>query len=304
MNYFDLHCDTATVLFDRGEKLKNSGCQISLKDISEFSSYSQVFAIFSKPGVSDDDCYKRFFEVLDSFVSANGISFSKTGNNDLSYILSVEDARLLHGRIEKLDTLFDFGVRIMTPLWSGVTCIGGSFDTDEGLTEFGREVIRRCLTKGIIPDISHASVRSADEIFEIAASFSSPVLATHSNSYEICSHPRNLREAQVQKLKKSKGIVGICLHSPHLGEEADIETVIKHIDYYSEHIGIEAVALGCDLDGTDNLPKGISCLSDVKKIADGMSAHGYSDDDINRVFYKNAHEFFKKNLGVPRKETK
>ena len=304
LRYFDLHCDTATALFDKSENLYNSSCQLSANDIEDFKEYSQVFAVFSKPGLSDDECYMRFFKVVENFKASNGIDFALSGADMPSHILSVEDARLLAGDITRLQELFDSGVRILTPLWTGETCIGGSYDTESGLTDFGRSVVDWCFTHGIIPDISHASVSSAEEILESGLRHVLPVIASHSNSFEVCSHPRNLPLSLVYKLKQTGGIVGICLHGPHLGTDPDLETVFRHIDYFAEHIGSETVALGCDLDGTHELPHGIAKASDVQKIADIMIKHGYTDDAVDGIFYKNAYNFFKTNLKVPGKENK
>ena len=304
LRYFDLHCDTATELFDKCENLLNSSCRLSASDIKTFDEYCQVFAVFSKPGLSDDECYKRFFKVVDSFKAENGIEFASDGKDMPSHILSVEDARLLDGDITRLQSLFDKGVRVLTPLWAGETCIGGSYDTETGLSDFGHAVVEWCFMHGIIPDISHASVKSADEILDTGIKYGLPVIASHSNSYEICSHPRNLSLSAAHKLKKTGGIVGICLHAPHIGIVPDLEAVFRHIDFFAEHIGADRVALGCDFDGTRELPSGISKASDIYKLADTMISHGYSDDFVDGIFFNNAYNFFKTNLKVPGKENK
>lgn len=301
MRLFDLHCDSATALFDKGENLSTSTCHISKDSISSFSSYSQIFAIFSKPNTSDDDCYKRFFDVTDRFTSENYIEFCENADalseRKHNFILSVEDARLLGCDISRLDALYSRGVRVLTPLWSGVTCIGGSFDTNGGLTHFGKQVVIRCCELGIIPDISHASERSAKEIVEISAQYGSPVIASHSDSYSVNPHPRNLNDALADDIKSLGGLVGICLHAPHLGEgNVTAETVVRHIDYFCSLIGHEVLALGCDFDGTDSLPCGIRSQSDLYMIADELLRRGYREDLIDSIFYKNAYNFFKRNI--------
>ncbi|MBQ7669489.1 MAG: membrane dipeptidase [Clostridia bacterium] len=302
--YFDLHCDTATALYDRSEVLDNSTCHLSSDDIKSFEEYSQVFAVFSKPGLSDDECYKRFFKVVDNFKKSNRLAFASCGADMPSHILSVEDARLLAGDITRLRVLFDSGVRILTPLWTGETCIGGSYDTSKGLTDFGRSAVDWCFNNGVIPDVSHASVCAAEEILDMGIDFGLPVIASHSNSFDICPHPRNIPLSLANKLKQTGGIIGICLHGPHLGISPDLETVFRHIDFFAEHIGSDRVALGCDFDGTSELPSEITKVSDVQKIADIMIKHGYPDDTVDGIFYKNAYEFFESNLKVPGKENK
>ena len=301
MDLFDLHCDTLTKLYDLGSDLSDSPAAISQSTISRFEKYAQIFAVFSEPGLSDDDCYKRFFDVASYFkempFALTGEDIERTGN-----ILSVEDARLLSGDISRLDALFRAGVRVITPLWAGSTCIGGSFDTDDGLTRFGTEVIKRSAELGIIPDISHASRRASDEIIDIAHWYSTPVIASHSDSYEVCPHPRNVTDKLAKKVKDSGGVIGICLHAPHLSaDEASVDDVIRHAEHLILVTDESTVCLGCDFDGTDSLPRGVADQSDLYHIADRMASLGWPDDTIHDIFYKNANRFFKNNLGQKRK---
>ncbi len=299
MNYFDLHCDSATALFAKGETLKTSTCHVSEATISSYDDYGQIYAVFSRPELSDEECYARFFEVADHFEGSNGIKFTKKPERGFCAILSVEDARLLCGDINRLHTLSERGVSVLTLLWKGLTCIGGSYDTDEGLTPFGKEVVKECFRLGIIPDVSHASVRSCSDTLGIAEEYSLPVIASHSDSYEINPHPRNLNTDNAKRIASLGGITGVCLHAPHVGEPATLDRVCDHIAYFADTVGIDRVALGCDLDGTQLLPEGIKDQSDVVKISDAMRLRGFTEAEINKVFYDNAYAFFTKN---PRKQ--
>ena len=306
MKYFDLHCDTATELFDRGENLSDSTLHISDDTISSFKTYSQVFAIFSKHSLSNDECFDRFFKVTDFFELSNGIKFCKSAadinDSRCNFILSVEDARLIGDDLSRIDSLYERGVRIFTPFWSGVTTLGGSFDTDEGLSRFGIKAAKHCLELGITLDIPHASFKSAREILSIASEYGAPVIASHSNSYEICPHPRNLPDDIISGISSCGGIIGVCLHSPHLStEHSGISDVARHVIKLVGSAGPDAVCLGCDLDGTDMLPDGISSQKDLFKIAEALLSYGFDDEQTEKVFYRNAFDFFKKNLGIKRK---
>ncbi len=296
MNYFDLHCDSATALFAKGETLVTSSGQVSLKTLSSYSIMTQAFAIFSRPELSDDECYGRFFEVADHFERSNCVSFTNSLDGALNALLTVEDARLLCKDIDKLYALRARGVCVLTLLWSGVTCIGGSYDTDEGLSAFGKEVVRECFMAGIIPDVSHASVRSCSEALDIAEEYSLPVIASHSDSYDINPHPRNLSRDNAKRIAALGGIIGICLHAPHVGENATLDKVCDHISYFANTVGADHVALGCDLDGTRYLPEGVKDQSDVIKLSEAMRRSGFGEKEINNIFYENAYAFFKKNL--------
>ena len=183
----------------------------------------------------------------------------------------------------------------MTLLWGGETCIGGSHDTSTGLTEFGKQVVKRCFELGIVPDISHASEQSVDDVIEIAYQYQKPFIATHSNSYSAYAHSRNLRDRHLSELMKLGGTVGVSMCTSHLRDcaqkQADIDDVIHHIERYMELDAQDYLCFGCDFDGTD-LPNGIAHVGDLEKVAEALSAHGYSDQLIDKIFYTNAYTFF------------
>ncbi len=288
MNYFDLHSDTLTALYDKGETFDASSCHISSKTISEFDSYRQVFAIFSKSGLSDDECFDRFFKVQETFSE-----YVRCGG----HILSVEDGRLLAGDVTRLDELYRRGVRILTPLWGGITCIGGAHDTNEGLSPFGRDVVERCIELGIVPDISHASVKSANEIIDISKSAGVSVMASHSNSYEVCPHSRNIDSKTAKKVAEGGGVIGVCFHAPHLNcSAATIDDIVTHIKNLIYFAGEDAVCIGADFDGTDLLPAGIDGQGDIPKAAGYMEHAGIPTRIIEKVYYNNAERFFSRVL--------
>lgn len=286
MRLFDLHCDTLTELFDRGETIERSTCHIRKEYIDGFEKYGQVFAVFSKVGLDDEGCYKRFFEIADKFCEFL---------QEEDHILSVEDGRLLAGDISRLEALYGAGVRILTPLWGGVTCIGGAFDTDEGLTPFGNNVIRECHRLGIIPDISHASKKSTAQILDITESEGKTAIASHSNAWGVCHHERNLRDEDALMIKDLGGVVGISLYPPHLCKGvASSESVLSHIEYYLTLMGEDSVCMGADLDGIDVTPVDITCLSDMENLYNTLLRHNYSEALVNKLFYDNASKFIGK----------
>ena len=93
------------------------------------------------------------------------------------------------------------------------------------------------------------------------------------------------------------GLVGISLCRSHLANSdiVGIDAVMKHIDHYLSLGGESVLSLGCDLDGTD-LPDGFYDIRDVMKIADCMAQNNYSDELINKVFWKNAKTFIENNI--------
>lgn len=309
----DLHCDTFEVLFDNNADMKTNSFHISLDRAKIFNPYIQVAAVWSDSKFSDKVCLDRFIQTVGYMnTQLNKYSYSAVlchdfseikrvvSENKAAFILAVEDARILCGDISNADVLYKTGVRFLTLTWSGETIIGGSHDTCKGLTEFGGAVVKRCFELGIIPDISHASREVTNEVLAIAKSMNRPVIATHSNSYTVRAHSRNLTDDEFCRIIKNNGIAGISFAANHLTDTdictCDISSVISHIRHYFNLGGENHVSLGCDFDGIDLAPRGLEDISQLGNLAAAMKSAGFSDEQIQKVFFLNAYNFMKNNL--------
>ncbi len=311
LRLFDLHCDTPSALYGNASSLEKNKHHVSLENASVFSQYVQVMAVWSNCATPDSVAHAAFHKIVDYMNdeferledkiahvrSAEKLENAlKDGKN--AAFLAVEDARILEGVPERLPVLYARGVRFLTPVWGGESCIGGAHNTSLGLTEFGKQTVRDCFKIGITPDLSHASKQTAEDIFTIAEEYGKPVVATHSDSQAVCRHSRNLTDGEFETIKNMGGIVGICLCPEHLSEDsenASLSDITKHVEHYLSLGGEHTVAMGADLDGT-NLPKGFSHVGDLAKIAEEMAKLNYSDSLIDKLFFANAESFIKRNL--------
>lgn len=310
ISLFDTHCDTAYEMYKRKTGLKSNGLHISLEYAKKYDSYCQATAVWSDNRRSDNEAYSDFFNIqayLKKECQADGTAQMCRTYEDIesahesgkaAFILTVEDARILACDISRLDALAECGVKILTFQWQGESCIGGGFDTELGLTPFGKETAKRCAELGITADISHACERTARDIIEIMAVYNKPVIATHSNSYKVCHHKRNMSDALCALMVGSGGIVGISLAPQHLSVDsrASSDTVLAHIEHYAERFGIGCVSLGCDFDGIETTPSDIRNLAELENLAEKMLSHNYSEQQVNCVFFENAKRFLKNNL--------
>lgn len=312
---FDLHCDTLTSLYNSKEALLSNSKSVSIERYEKYSKKAQVFAIWSDKSLSDDEAYLRFMRVCSEFKSqleenSDKISLCTTGDeikvgtekNKLCAILAVEDARLLSGDVSRLERLYESGVRILTLGWQGVTCIGGSHDTSEGLTNFGFEVLKECENLGITVDVSHLSEKS---FWDVAGKATKPFIASHSNSYLLCNHRRNLTDVQIRTVVSSGGICGINLVGSHLSKTFEdkkkqydtasaIEFACSHIEHFYE-IAPEQTCLGLDLDGTE-VPDGLNKVDKISTLFEALTNRGMDEQSAKDIFYNNAYNFFLKNL--------
>ena len=285
MKLFDLHCDTLTEIFEKNEVLQKNTCHISLENaFKTFEDYTQVLAVYSKNDLSDDENYDSFIKTIEY-----GKKYSD-GIENFHPIYAVEGAKLLGGDIEKLKTLASYNVKILTLVWGGECCIGGAWDTNKGLTSFGRSVVNGCYDLGIIPDLSHASDEVFYETAEIAARRGGTIIVSHSCSREICQHRRNITDDMARTVSDLGGIIGVNLVIDHLGGNT-VDDVCAHIERFSRIAGEDKVCLGCDLDGTSPLPDGINNVGDLYKIYNLLVEKRHSQSFADAVFCSNAQKF-------------
>ncbi len=309
MNVLDLHCDTPYELFKKGEPLTENSGHVSLARAARLGRYAQVMAIWTEHRLDDEAAWEQFFRIREDFLSkipADRAVLCRTASEahaafaagKIPFFLMVEGARLLAGKLDRLDALAEAGVRILTLTWKDADCIGGSYNTHAPLTAFGREVVEGCMARGMIVDVSHASVEVTDEVLATAVARGKPVVATHSNSFAICPHPRNLTDARALRIAATGGLVGVSMAPQHLAPagEADAGQACRHILHGLE-IGLGgALALGCDFDGIEQTPRDIRTLSDLPRLNEALAACGVDEATREATFFGNAMRFFERNF--------
>ena len=286
MKYFDLHCDTLPIVMQESKSLVNSKMMVDLAN-HPFEKYTQALAVFSYPALSADDAYDIFWKCRTHLDVLSDLP------ENFSCILAVENGSLIGDHIERVDALANAGVKLMNPVWAGDNLIGGAWNTDRGLTAFGKEVIDRAFDAGIIPDLSHASDKMAKEILKIAEQKGKPVIASHSCARALQNLGRNLPDEYFREITASGGIVGLSFCPPHLSDgECTMETIRRHLEHYLSLDGEDAIAIGADWDGIDTTPDGVATIRDIPTLADYLNHCGWSKNLIHKLFYQNAADFF------------
>ena len=133
-------------------------------------------------------------------------------------LMGVEGGHAIEGSLEKLDSLYRLGVRYMTLTWNnGNSWAGSATDPRRhgGLTAFGRRVVRRMNELGMLVDVSHVS----DSTFwDVLATTTRPVIASHSSCRALARHPRNLTDDQLRAIAQNGGVVGINFYPVFLDD--------------------------------------------------------------------------------------
>ena len=292
---FDGHCDTAVELWLQEGRLADAPLHISLQRARDLEAYVQVFAFcvsWMPQEVQDADAFAKSLSYFSHQLSLeqDRIRLLRTAKDVEAVLhgggrgamLSIEGAEAIGCDPGRLEEVYEAGVRMVSLTWNHANALAGSCVTGEGLTAQGREFFRRAQKLGMIVDVSHLSDRAFWEMCDLAEK---PIVASHSNSRAVCPHPRNLTDEQFRAICDLGGTAGINLCGAFLAEQsATFDDVCRHVDHFYALGGAGHVALGGDLDGCDGLPQGFTGVENYLDMAEALSAHGYSDADIQSIF--------------------
>jgi len=215
----------------------------------------------------------------------------------LAALLHFEGAENLGPDPGALEDLYEMGLRSLGLVWSRPNAYGhgvpfrfpASPDTGPGLTEAGKELVRECNRLGVLLDLSHLNERGFRDVADITEA---PLVATHSNAYALCPTTRNLTDRQLDAIRDSDGMVGVNFAVGFLREDGKdeedtpIETVVRHVDYLAERLGIERVGFGSDFDGA-KVPREIGDASGFPKLLAALRERGYDDATLKKLAHEN-----------------
>lgn len=288
---FDCHCDTAVRVWLTGRSLRENSLHLDLRRLKKFSPAAQVFAVCTE--TLEDPQGKaaaviRYFkeqiemnsDIVKLCLNSHDIVSTMAGGK-IAALLSVEGAE----QIDDIEMAYALGVRVVHITWNFDNGLCGSvMGSGAGLSEKGRCFVKKAQELGVLLDTSHISQQGFWEVLEISRK---PVIAGHSNTRALCPVPRNLSDEQFIALKNQGGGAGINLYPEFLGLGRDIDAVFAHIEHFMALGGEKAVFLGCDLDGIDEMPKGIHGVEDLGKIYEVLLRHNYPESLVRDVFINN-----------------
>ena len=199
----------------------------------------------------------------------------------------IEGAHPLEGNIENLDHLFEQGLRVVGLTHFFDNELGGSLHgvSRAGLSEFGREVIRRADELELIIDIAHASPQM---VRDVLAMTDRPVILSHGGVKGVCDTARNLGDELMIEVASRGGLLGIGYWE---GAVCDIspEGIVDSIRYAIDLVGADHVALGSDFDGATTV---MLDTSELAALTQAMIDRKFSEDEIRKVMGDNTRTFF------------
>ena len=334
MKVFDLHCDTLSELryaekAGTPKSFAQNDLHIDLQKLKKGDYMLQCFAAFvnlgdKTPGadplvtaLEEIDVFKRIMEKYPEDIAPvyqpSDIR-KNAAEGKISGMLTIEEGGCCKGSIGVLRRMYELGVRMMTLTWNhenelaspNVVPGGGhniwpcTPNTETGLKEKGFEFLAEMERLHIIADVSHLSDKGFWDIVEHSTR---PFAASHSNCRALCPHTRNLTDAMIRALAEKGGIAGLNYYAAFLDTDpahpeacrSTVERIAEHAAHYKQVGGIGVLALGSDFDGIDGHHQ-LETAADMPLLADALRRAGFTEDEVERIFWRNARDFFEHNL--------
>ena len=153
-----------------------------------------------------------------------------------------------------------------------------------GLTDRGREYVRRLNDQKIFVDLAHIGRRAFFDAVS-AHDKSQPLMVTHTGVAGVHDVWRNINDEQIKAVADTGGCVGIMFHTDFLGPKGDVtaSTVVDHIDHVIQVVGEDFVSIGTDYDGAIIPPHDLPTLFEMPRVAQAMLDRGYTPSRIDKV---------------------
>jgi membrane dipeptidase len=238
-------------------------------------------------------------------------------------LLGMEGGHVIENSLGALRAYYALGARYMT-LTHNVTLdwADAALDTarHQGLTEFGKEVVREMNRLGMLVDLSHVSPGVMSDALDVTES---PVIFSHSSARALTNHPRNVPDSILARLPRNGGVVMVTFvpafvspeaavwdtevqrererlkstvsdtaerrrledewKAAHPQPRATLAQVADHIEYVRKVAGVDHVGIGSDFDGIDTVPEGLEDVSMFPNLFAELIRRGWSDADLKKL---------------------
>jgi len=166
----------------------------------------------------------------------------------IGVIPGIQDPEFIGERLERVQQLFERGIRIMQLAYQQAGPYGAGFmaeDRDRGLTPLGRELIGAVHQAGMILDLSHLSPLTALECTEQAPG---PLMISHTTARDLYPHPRGSRDDLLRALaRRGDTLIGVLAMTFFLDRSDDtLAAFVRHIRHIADQVGQDKVAVGSD----------------------------------------------------------
>ena len=331
MRLIDMHCDTLwamskdisrsvnhSVNQSVDQSLRRNSFCVDIEKLKRAGSMAQFFACFIyMDEISGEDRWmKGYQQALDMIAlgkkkiaaDSNDISLAlqfhelmaHCAEGKISAFLTIEEGGILDNQMERLEQLYEEGVRLMTLTWNHENCIGYPNSRDPhlmglGLKAFGIEAVKRMNELGMLIDLSHMSDGGFWDVLKYSEK---PVVASHSNARSLCNHPRNLSDEMIKALAEKGGVAGVNFYPYFVRENGKIsaEDIADHIVHMYQVGGEDFVAIGTDFDGFDEGESDIKDIGQMNYVYDIVKKRGFTESQMEKIWCRNVLRVLKEVL--------
>ena len=260
MKVFDLHNDVLT-------EVKNYK-----KEILSYSKNCKIITAIYRGNRN----FKETVKLINDYKKINSVNtylaFEDIGYEDLEISRLLSYNPLYCSLTHNKENVFGYGV-----------------DTNLPLKKRGYEIIDVLNEYGVSLDIAHLSEKGVYSAINKA----NRVICSHTTFSGVYKCKRSISDGLIKDIISKKGIVGLCFVGYFLGENtADINSVIKQIDYFLGKFSSDNLCIGSDFNGTDYLPKNLKNYVGLYRLENELKKLGYPSETLNKIFYKNAYNYF------------
>ena len=224
----------------------------------------------------------------------------------IAALIGLEGGHAIEDSLRLLRQYYALGVRYMTLTHSGNNNWAGSSGardrSNNGLTEFGKQVVLEMNRLGMMVDISHVSDKTFYDVLEVSKA---PPFASHSSCRALSNIARNMTDEMIVALAKKGGVVQINFGCEFLNQKsadtshwthpelkgppqrASLADAVAHIDHIVKIAGIDAVGIGSDFDGVECAPQGLDDVSKFPALTRGLLESGYTAAQVRKIYGEN-----------------
>jgi membrane dipeptidase len=304
MKLFDAHCDVLMKLWlNRSLSFHDDKeLHVTFQSLQYTKSKVQCFAVYIPEKVYPESRFTIALEMIDIFYeeiigrfpniklvqTKHDIDSLKEG--EIGAMLTLEGCETIGESLVKLKTLLRLGITSVGLTWNFANAVadGAWEQRGAGISNFGREVIQELNKAKCWVDVSHLSEKGFWDAIEMA---DFPI-ASHSNAYRLCPHPRNLRDEQIRALIEKNGVMGITFVPSFLTfgkTRTKIADVLRHLDHVCSLGGARHVGFGSDFDGINETVAGLENFHCYENLINELQKH-YSEAEVQRFLFDNFYE--------------
>lgn len=291
MRIADAHCDTLFSIGVHAEAAEN--CVVTAERMRRGGVALQTFALFAGAQGPAGHPYEKAVAMCRA-MDRVGVPMllgrlPEEMPEEPTGIISIEGCEVFEGSVARIDEFSArYRVRLAALTWNNENELGYSAKSGsgEGLKPFGKRFVEEAGRRGILCDVSHLNDAGFWELIDKAAL---PPVASHSNCRALCDTFRNLTDDMIRALIERGGYMGMNFYSNFLclDRAATIDDVLAHMDHVLELGGEEILGFGSDFDGIESWPEGLGNPADFPALVEKMRAHGYSDELVEKICWKN-----------------